>query len=78
MAERASSTSARKTAYLAPRRRLAPNVICMFAEERPAIDSKPRRGNYPRNIVSPCEFRCRALKKARLAREQAADQGDAA
>lgn len=34
------------------RRRLAPNVVCMFQEERPAVVNERRRGRYPRNVVS--------------------------
>ena len=33
------------------RRRLAPNVVCLFPEDRPAIVNEPRRGRYPRNVI---------------------------
>ena len=34
------------------RRRLAPNVICMFLEERLPVINVKRRGRNPRNVVS--------------------------
>lgn len=37
-------------AVLPPRRRLAPNVVCMFAEDRPPVVNPPRRGRYPRGV----------------------------
>lgn len=33
------------------RRRLAPNVTCMFPEDRPPVVNRPRRGRYPNNVV---------------------------
>lgn len=35
-----------------PRRRLAPNVICMFEDERMPVENVRRRGRYPRNVIS--------------------------
>lgn len=34
------------------RRRLAPNVVCLFQEDRPAVVNVRRRGRYPRNVVA--------------------------
>ncbi len=35
--------------FAAPRRRLAPNVFCMFAEDRPPVFNIRRHGPLPRN-----------------------------
>jgi len=35
-----------------PRRYLAPNVICMFAEDRQPVLNRPRRGRFPK-VVTP-------------------------
>ena len=39
------------------RRRLAPNVLCMFEQDRPAVQQRPRRGRYPKSVVSLYTFR---------------------
>lgn len=36
----------------APRRRLAPNVVCLFQQDGPAIVNERRRGRFPRNVVA--------------------------
>ena len=33
------------------RRRLAPNVVCMFDADRPAVANARRRGRLPRNVT---------------------------
>ena len=43
-----------------PRRRLAPNVICMFDDDRPPVVNVRRRGRYPRN-VTPIASRARLM-----------------
>ena len=34
------------------RRRLAPNVVCLFQEERAPIANERRRGRFPRGVVA--------------------------
>lgn len=36
----------------APRRRLAPNVVCLHMEDREPVVNARRRGRYPRGVVS--------------------------
>lgn len=53
-----------------PRRHLAPNVVCLFAADRPAVTNERRRGRLPRGVtrlwIPPlsvgqvCEIRHRA------------------
>jgi hypothetical protein len=38
--------------HYARRRRLAPNVVCMFDEDRPPVVQQPRRGPYPKPVTS--------------------------
>ena len=47
-----SGPAARSADQAHVRRRLAPNVICMFAEDRPAVVQERRRGRHPRVVVS--------------------------
>lgn len=53
-ARTASAAVAAVPGWIAPkdRRRLAPNVICMHAENRPPVFNIRRRGRYPRNVIS--------------------------
>lgn len=41
------------------RRHLAPNVTCMFTEDRPPVVNPPRRGRYPRGVVNLRAFPAR-------------------
>lgn len=44
----ASATPARQTI---PRPRLAANVVCLFAEDRPPVVNRPRRGRLPKAVA---------------------------
>lgn len=60
-AEHSSSSSrtffARKD--VPQRRHLAPNVVCMFNEDRPAVQQVPRRGRYPKVVATMHDARSR-------------------
>jgi hypothetical protein len=46
-----SNSASAPVAPSVSRPRLAPNVICMFADERPTVISRARRGRLPRGIA---------------------------
>lgn len=49
-----------RTQKTVPRRLLAPNVVCLFAQNRAPIVNAPRRGRYPKN-VTPISSRPRLM-----------------
>lgn len=46
-----SNSAAAPVGLSVSRPRLAPNVICMFVDERPAVINRARRGRLPRGIA---------------------------
>lgn len=51
--------------HLQGRRRLADNVICMFAEDRPPIMNRRRRGRLPRSITRLAAYRAQSQATVR-------------
>lgn len=52
MATLAQSALAQTETPSIARRRLAPNVVCMFADDRPPVINRGRRGRYPKLVKS--------------------------
>lgn len=56
MATSPTATPSAAAPLRAERRRLAENVICLFAEDRPPVINRPRRGRLPSCVVSARRF----------------------
>lgn len=51
MANLAQSAFAQPVLPSIARRRLAPNIVCMFADDRPPVVNRPRRGRLPKAVA---------------------------